>query len=198
MRDEVTNPEAAMRQLVASLYASIDGFAGDTDDSMWWVTDGFGPEQAEFGVEHAQGLDAMILGRVTYEIMASYWPSAPADDPFAAVMNEIPKLVFSSTLDEASISWSNTRLVRGDAVDQVDTLKEAAGGVIGIAGSISLLHALMEASLVDKVSLQVQPIVLGTHGKNPIFGGVRQTAMQLVGTTVLDARVVALEYQADT
>jgi dihydrofolate reductase len=187
-----------MRPLVASLYASIDGFAGDMDDSMWWVTDGFGPEQAEFGVGHAQGLDAMILGRVTYEIMANYWPAASADDPFAAVMNEMPKLVFSSTLDEASISWRNTRLVRGDASDQVKTLKEAAGGVIGIGGSISLLHALMKASLVDRFLLQVQPIVLGTRGKNPIFGGARQTAMKLTGTTVLDTRVVALEYHADS
>jgi dihydrofolate reductase len=183
-----------MGQLVSSLYISLDGYAGDTDDSMSWVTDIFGKEQVAYGVDHIRRLEMLVLGRVTYQIMAAYWPSAPSDDPFAELMNQIPKIVFSNTLAADDISWSNTQLVRGDAIGEARRLKEGSDGRIGIGGSISLLQSLMRADLVDRLHLQVQPVVLGARGKKAVFEGLEQTDLKLIETSVLDAQVVAVEY----
>jgi dihydrofolate reductase len=184
-----------MRQLVANLYFSLDGFTGDADQTMEWVTNDFGEETLAFGLESMAGLDVLVLGRVTYEIMAAYWPTASQADPFTAPMNSIPKIVFSRTLSEDDVTWSNTRLVHGDAVKEIPKLKEQHSGDIGISGSISLVQSLLKHGVIDRLRLQVHPVALGTAGRKPLFEGFNQTNLRLVGTNVLDARVVALDYE---
>jgi len=134
---------------------------------------------------------------VTYEIMAAYWPGARGD-PFADLMNGIPKIVFSRTLKDDDVSWSNTRIVKDDAVDEIRRIKNQQGGDIGIGGSINLLHSLIDARLIDRFRPQVHPVALGKTGKKPVFEGRDQTEMKLIDTTVLDSRVVVLEYQLET
>jgi dihydrofolate reductase len=163
-----------LRKLIASLFASVDGFASDApDEEMRWI----------------QSLDTLVLGRVTYETMAA------RDDGFAELMNGIQKVVFSNTLREEDITWANTRLAKCDLADEITSLKHQLGRDIGISGSVALVRALMKLGLIDRLRLQVHPVVLGPAGGKPIFDGYDETDLELVETRVLDGRVVVLDYR---
>lgn len=122
------------------------------------------------GAAAAEGMSrtgAQLFGRKTYEIMARYWPNAPADDPYAQHLNNAQKYVASNTLREEDVTWQHTTLLRGDVVGQIRAIKEGAGN-IGVLGSGNLVRTLAEHDLVDTYSLFVYPIVLGS-GKR-LFG----------------------------
>lgn len=186
-----------MRKVIATLFASVDGYASDApDEEMRWVTDEFGDEMAAFGLEEMDKLNTLVLGRVTYEIMAPHWPEAGDEEGgFAERMNSIDKVVFSKTLGEGDIAWSNTRLARGGVVEEIASLKQQAGGDIGLSGSVDLVRSLIRLGLVDLLRLQVHPVVLGPAGGKPIFDGYPTTDLDLVRSRVLDSRVVVLDYE---
>lgn len=186
-----------MRKLIASLFASVDGFASDApNEEMRWVTDGFGEETARFGLEQMRSLDTLVLGRVTYEIMAAARPSAREEEGgLAELMNGIPKVVFSDTLRDEDVTWQNTRLAKGGLADEITSLKHQLGKDIGLSGSVDLVRALMKLGLIDRLLLQVHPVVLGPAGGKPIFDGYDETRLELVETRVLDGRVVVLDYR---
>lgn len=166
-----------MRKLVVTEFLSLDGVyqaPGDPD------------EDREGGFEHggwqmpyvddvlmreaAAGMadtDAQLFGRKTYEIMASYWPHAPADDPYAKHLNNIQKYVASHTLQDAD--WRNTTVLDGDVPEQVRKLQEQPGKNITVLGSGNLVRTLAEHDLVDVYWLAVYPIVLGS-GKRLLEG----------------------------
>jgi dihydrofolate reductase len=115
------------------------------------------------GESAAKGMaetDAYLFGRKTYEKMASYWPNAPADDPFGRHLNSTRKYVASRTLE--TVDWDNSELVRGDVADEVAKLKEQPGGNIAVLGSGELVQTLIEHDLIDEYYLVVFPIVLGS------------------------------------
>jgi dihydrofolate reductase len=186
-----------MRKVIASLFASVDGFAADTPNAdMRWVNEGMGMETIGFGLEQMRALDTLVLGRVTYETMAAYWPSAGEEEgEFAGLMNNIPKVVFSRTLREEDVTWENTRLAKGDLVEEITSLKHQLGNDIGLSGSVELVRALVKRGLIDRLRLQVHPVILGTTGGKPIFDDYDKTDLTLVETTVLDSRVVVLDYK---
>jgi len=101
-----------------------------------------------------------LFGRRTYEIMAAYWPSQPDSDPFAAVLNGLPKYVASRTLSEP-LEWKGSALLQGDVPAAVAELKEQPGGDLVVLGSGELVRTLMEHDLVDEFRLMIDPIVLG-------------------------------------
>jgi dihydrofolate reductase len=137
----------------------------------------------------------MLLGRLTYEIFAGYWPTATvADDPMADRMNQIPKLVFSKTLS-APLEWETATLAEGDLAEEVAALKAKPGGEIGVAGSISIGQQPARAGLLDGYRLLIHPVVLGSAGYMAVFSCFDQTGLRLVHSEVLDARVVAVEYE---
>jgi dihydrofolate reductase len=185
-----------MGKVVASLFASLDGYASDApDEQMEWVTERFGEEMMRAGLEQVKGTDTLLFGRVTYEIMSSYWPTASEDDPFTEVMNSARKVVFSKALTDEDVTWRNSRLAKRDLADEVAELKRATDGDIGTAGSVELVKSLVRLGLLDRLQLQIFPVVLGSAGGRPIFDGWDQTNLELVGSTVLDSRVVVLDYE---
>lgn len=182
---------------MATLYASVDGYASDLpDERMRWVTDQIGDDVSAFGLTQLRAADTLLLGRVTYEAYARYWPLAADDDPeFAALMNDIAKVVVSRTLRDEDVTWRNTRVARGDLAEEVSALKRAPGRDIAVAGSVELVASLVARGLLDRLQLEMLPVVLGASGGRAIFDGYDRTSLRLVDTTVLDNRVVVLDYQ---
>ena len=161
-----------MRKLAVFNQITLDGyFTGPNGDLSWAKADSDDPEFQEFVQGNAQGAGTLVFGRVTYEMMASYWPSPMAltQDPVVAEgMNRAPKIVFSRRLTKAS--WSNTTLVKGDLVAEVKKLKAASGEDMAILGSGSIIAQLAPHGLIDEYQILVSPIVLG--GGRTMFEGV--------------------------
>lgn len=156
-----------------------------------------GPETLQLGLDAIRDSDLMVLGRVTYQMFAAYWPTASPEleGDFADLMNRTPKMVFSRTLSEP-LAWQNTTLNSGDVAAEIPRLKRQPGKDIGVWGSVALLRSLLKLGLLDHLRLQVYPVVLGTTGTKPIFEGLDRTTLKLVNSKVLDGQVVLLAYQA--
>ena len=163
-----------MRKLAVFNHVSLDGYFVDMNGSMSWAKSGTkDAEWNAFVAENAKGDGPLLFGRVTYELMASFWPTPMADqhDPVVAErMNKLPKVVFSRTLDKAS--WSNTRLVKGDMVAEIRKMKKEPGEDMVILGSGSIVSQLAQEGLIDAYQVVVNPIVLG-KGRT-MFDGVKE------------------------
>jgi dihydrofolate reductase len=185
-----------VRQVVATLFASLDGYASDAPDGdMRWINDGFGEDMAAAGLRGLREVDTLLFGRVTYQMMAGYWPAAgPEGGDFAGIMNGIAKVVFSTTLRDEDVTWSNARLAKRDLEAEVRDLKAQGGRDIGVAGSVELVRGLITLGLLDRLRLLVHPVILGDSGGTPIFGRGAAVDLALAETAVLDGRVVRLEY----
>jgi dihydrofolate reductase len=109
-------------------------------------------------------------------------------------MRELPKIVFSSTLQEPLV-WKNTRVISGTLADQIKALKQQPGEPLRTIGSLSLVKSLMELELVDRLRLMVFPLVLGSAGREPMFDSYSHTSLDLIQARVLDSRLVLLEYR---
>jgi dihydrofolate reductase len=187
-----------MRKTIATLFSSVDGFATGRDpEDMGWAVDYQGPETLQFGLDALRDSDLMVLGRITYELFAAYWPTASpeVEGDFVALMNDIPKVVFSRTLKEP-LSWESATLNRGEVAAELPRLTQQPGRDIGIWGSVALVQSLLKLGLLDRLRLQVYPVVLGTTGTQPIFAGFDRTTLRLVDSRMLDGQVVMLDYQA--
>jgi dihydrofolate reductase len=163
-----------MRKLVVFNHVSLDGYFVDVNGGMSWAkSDHKDAEWNAFVAENASGEGPLLFGRVTYELMASYWPTPIADqhDPVVAErMNSLPKVVFSRTLDKAS--WNNTKLVKGDMVAEVRRMKKEPGEGMVILGSGSVVSQLAPEGLIDEYQVVVNPVVLG-KGRT-MFDGVKE------------------------
>jgi dihydrofolate reductase len=187
-----------MRQVVATLFSSVDGFATGRDPhDMGWAVAYQGPETQRLGLDAIRDSDLLVLGRVTYEMFAAYWPTASpeVEGDFVELMRSTPKLVFSRTLAEP-LTWEGASVNRGDVAIEIPRLKQGPGKDIGIFGSVALVRSLLRLGLLDRLHLQVYPVVLGTTGTRPIFEGLDRTTLRLMSSRVLDGQVVLLDYQA--
>jgi dihydrofolate reductase len=185
-----------MREVVATLFSSVDGYATGRDpEDMDWAVNYQGPETLRLGLDAIRGSDLMVLGRVTYEIFAAYWPTASpeVEGDFAELMNRTPKMVFSRAL-KVPLAWQHTTLNRGDVAAEIPELKQQPGKDIGIWGSVALVRSLLQQGLLDRLQLQAYPVALGTTGTKPVFGGFDRTTLELVDSRVLDGQVVLLDY----
>jgi len=193
-----------MRKLVVVEFLSLDGV---------YQAPGAPDEDTEGGFEHGgwqmpyfdevlgaaadDGIaetDAHLFGRKTYEIMAAYWPNAPADDPFTEHLNSVRKYVASRTLTE--VTWQNTTLLRGDVAEEVARLKEQPGKSITVLGSGNLVQTLAEHDLIDEYSLSVFPIVLG-GGKKLFPEDGRLRRLRLVDSKVTGTGGPMLTYRPE-
>ena len=163
-----------MRKLMAFNHVTMDGyFVSATGDMNWARQGNEDPEFSAFVAENAKGGGALVFGRKTYEMMASFWPTPMADkhDPVVAKqMNALPKVVFSRTLEKAS--WNNTRLMKGDLVAEARKLKEETGPGLCILGSGSVIAQLAAAGLIDEYQMVIDPVALG-KGRS-MFEGIPQ------------------------
>jgi dihydrofolate reductase len=141
--------------------------------------------------EQAKDMDALLLGRKTFDIFADYWPTAPDEMPFTALLNRVPKYVASRTLTEP-LRWADSSVVGEPLVEQVGELKHRHDAV-HVIGSLHLLQSLVSARLVDRLNLWLHPVVLGT-GKRVFAEGTVPSAAQLVHSVTYPSGSIQLEY----
>ncbi len=180
-----------MRKLIMFNMATLDGFfAGPGGEIDWHHVDG---EFNDFAVAQLETAGGLLFGRITYELMASYWPTETAikDDPVVAdKMNGLAKYVCSRTLTTAG--WANTTLLKGNAVQEITKLKGQSGRDLFLFGSADLASHLVD--LIDEYRVMVNPVVLGS-GK-PLFKGVKERLnLHLASTKVFRSGNVLLFYQ---
>jgi dihydrofolate reductase len=160
-----------MGRIVVTEFVSLDGViedpggAEDFRHGGWSFEVSRGEAGDAFKTEELMAADAQLLGRVTYAAFAAAWPDRTGE--FADKFNAMPKYVVSSTLDKAA--WNNSTVLSGDLAREVEALKRRYDGDILVAGSGTLVRALLERDLVDELRLMVYPVVLGS-GKR-LFGG---------------------------
>jgi dihydrofolate reductase len=179
-----------MSELTADLFCSLDGFAAGVDQGPFF---GYGgPELDGWIRDHLDQPQVIVMGRVTFEALAGM--SATATDPGSVRMTELPKVVVSGTLTEP-LAWPNTRVLREDLAGGIRALKQQSAVALRTIGSLTLVRSLLELGLVDVLRLAVFPLVLGEAGREPAFAGYQPAGLELAGTTVLDSRIVVLEYR---
>jgi dihydrofolate reductase len=183
-----------VRKLIVFNQVSLDGYFVDAGGDMSWAHND-DPEWNAFASENASGGGELVFGRITYEMMASFWPTPQAMQRMPAVakgMNESPKIVFSRTLDEAS--WNNTRLIKGDIAARMRKLKEETGPGMAILGSGSIVSQLAQAGLIDEYQIVTNPIVLG--GGRTMFEGVKEKLhLKLIDSRTFKNGNVLLRYE---
>jgi dihydrofolate reductase len=184
-----------MRKVFLFNMVTLDGFfEGPNQDLSWHNVD---EEFNEFAIRQLNEVDTLLFGRVTYQGMASYWPTefAISDDPVVAgLMNSLPKIVFSKTLDTAE--WNNSRLVKEDVAEEVSQLKQQPGKDIAIFGSSDLAVTLAEHGLIDEYRIIVNPVFLG--GGKPLLKGIQdRLKLKLIRTRIFDSGNVLLYYEPD-
>jgi dihydrofolate reductase len=182
-----------VRTLASFIITSLDGFyEGPNGELDWSIVD---DEFNEFAVRQLDEADALGFGRATYDHMAAYWPTdqAQANDPaITSRMNTKPKLVFSTALEHAA--WSNTTIVAGEAVEQIDTVKLARGGELLMLGSAHLTACLLTAGVLDELRIMVCPIALG-QGR-PLFEDLKDRVnLTLAHVRQFDSGRVLLTYR---
>jgi dihydrofolate reductase len=153
-----------MRKVYAGLFSSIDGVVERPNE--WQPA--FDEEMGAALSRMLDGQDAVLLGRVTFTEWAGYWPTS-TDEPFASWINGTQKYVASATLDTVD-QWPNSTLIKGPVTDFVAELREQDGGTIGVGGSPSLVRSLIEAGLLDELTLMISPVVAG-GGRARLFPG---------------------------
>ena len=145
-----------MGRVTLQMGMSVDGYVASDREHPGVAV----PEDAElvgWKIDRLAKAGAHLMGRTTYQEMAAYWPSSTA--PYAALMNDIPKIVFSGTLSEAS--WPTTRIARGDLAAEIAALKEEPGGDLIAHGGASFAAALAARGLIDEYCLVIQPVAVG-------------------------------------
>jgi dihydrofolate reductase len=182
-----------VRKVISFMVVTLDGYYEGPNGEFDWpnVDDEFN----EFAISQLRDIDTLLFGRVTYEGMASYWPTPEAvegDPAVAGMMNDVPKVVFSATLGAAD--WQNTTLVTGNAADAVAELKQQPGKHLALFGSPHLTVSLLEQGLVDELRVMVHPILLGA-GKSLFTGLNERVPVELVTTTVFSSGNVLLCYR---
>ncbi len=183
-----------MRTLFSFQMMSVDGFfEGPERELDWHLVD---KDFHEFADRQLSTVDCLLFGRVTYEMMAGFWPNAVESDPvIAARMNGLQKLVFSRTLP--TLDWKNSRLLKGEIAEEVSTLKKQPGKDIALLGSAAILSALMTANLIDEHRLMIAPVVLGSG--NSLFRGMeRRHPLKLLRTETFKSGNVLLVYAPTT
>lgn len=186
-----SNGEAG--HLVVFNNSSANGFfEGPDRDISWHNVD---DEYDEFAVELLDASAVLVFGRITYELMASYWPTVGETDPVATRMNSMAKVVVSTTLESAD--WNNTRLVSGEVVEEIGELKRTAGMDVTVLGSSTLAVSLLAAGLVDEVRVMVNPVLLGDG--TPMFAGLPdRITMAHRSTRTFESGNVLLTYEPGT
>ena len=160
-----------MRKLLSFMVVTLDGYVAGPNGEFDWpnVDDEFN----DFAIRQLDEIDTLLFGRLGYENMAAYWPTPEArrDDPLVARrMNDVAKIVFSTTLEKAD--WENTTLIREDAPATVMELKRRPGQAVAIFGSPDLTVSLLGARLVDEIRVMVHPILLG--GGRSLFDALHE------------------------
>ena len=179
-----------MRRLVAVEMVSLDGVMGAPDAWAFPYND---QEIEEVNAAGMAASDALLLGRVTYEAFAAFWPDQPGGTPLVDYINSVPKYVVSTTL-EGPLGWNNSYLIGDDVAEGVAALKRRDGRDITIVGSDTLARSMLRENLLDELRLMVYPVVVG-GGKRLFEGEGSPIGLELVRSRTFGNGVVALDYR---
>ena len=177
-----------MRKIIVSEFVSLDGVM---EAPHKWHFQFWHDEMGQYKLDELFASDALLLGRVTYQGFASAWPSMTDEAGFADRMNNLPKYVVSTTLEE--VEWTNSHLIKENVVEELAKLKEQPGQDVLIGGSADLVNSLMPHGLIDEYRLMVHPIVVGS-GKRLFKDGVNTTILKLSDTKAFPSGVIVLTY----
>ena len=183
--------EVSMRRVVALELVSVDGVMESPEE---WAFPYSNDEMEEANASGMAASDAMLLGRVTYEGLAAFWPNQPGGMPMVDYINSVPKFVVSATLKEP-LGWNNSTLIKGDVAEEITELKRQPGKDITIIGSGALVRSMLRDGLLDELRLMVHPVVLG-GGKRLFEDGGDRKALELVDSRKFATGVVYLAYRA--
>jgi len=186
-----------MRKVIVSEYVTLDGVmedpgGGEGTKHSGWSFQFWSEEAAKFKFDELFASDALLLGRVTYQGFAKVWPSMTDEHGFADRMNSLPKFVVSTTLEK--LEWNNSRLIKGNIAEEVSKLKQQPGQDILVAGSVELVHTLMQHDLIDEYRIMVHPVVVGS-GKRLFKDETDMRVLKLVDTKTFSSGIVVLSYQ---
>jgi dihydrofolate reductase len=191
-----TKLRSKMRNLVAFMHVSLDGFVANRRGEMDWIT--IDDEIFHDAIMLADNADTALFGRVTYQMMESYWPTVLSNDSstrlelqHAKWMEDVAKIVVSSTMDKAD--WNNTRLIKENISREILNLKQRPGKDILIFGSPRLTHSLMQWDLVNEYRININPVILG--GGMPMFNIHNRINLNLIKTKTFRSGVVGLHYK---
>lgn len=185
-----------MRKLLVFNLVTLDGyFEGLNRDISWHNVDA---EFNEYAIDMLNSADALLFGRVTYDLMAGFWPTPDAikNDPIVAgKMNSLSKIVFSKTLKKAD--WNNTRLVKENIEEEIKKMKNQPGKDMALLGSGTIMSEFAQRGLIDEYRIMVNPIILGQG--TPLFKGIKERInLKLVRTRTFRNGNVLLYYQPGT
>ncbi|SEI53786.1 Dihydrofolate reductase [Dyadobacter sp. SG02] len=185
-----------MRKLVLFAHMSLDGFAGDVNGGLNFLT--YDGELQNYAAELVKTVGAPVYGKTTYQLMAGYWPTVlnnPGEDKHslehAQWVQDIPKVVFSTTLDSAD--WNNTTLIKDNVVEEVNKLKQQPGKDLVIFGSPGLAKSFMKLGLIDEYKLTVHPIILG-NGISLFDTSINTSKLKLLDAKTLNSGVITAHY----
>ena len=179
-----------MGNVIAAELVSVDDMM---ESPEVWTFSYSNDEMNEANASGMAASDALLLGRVTYEGLAAFWPNQPVGDPMVDYINSVPKHVLSTTLKEP-LEWQNSTLIKGNVAEEVAKLKRQPGKDIGIVGSATLVRSLLRDGLLDELTLMVHPIVVG-RGKHLFDDGGDRKALELVDSKTFGTGVLYLTYQ---
>lgn len=179
-----------MPELMIDFITSLDGYAAAEGWPGWWGLEG--PEYLAWLDEQPERNHTVLMGATTYRLM-SEMAAANADDPTFTAMDQMSKVVFSSTL-QSPLSWTNTQLVSHDAVDAVREMKQTGTTPMRTLGSLALCRSLLTAGLVDRFRVVVFPVVTGSTGRERIYDGYPDVALEMIASRTFDDRLQLLEY----
>lgn len=183
-----------MRKIIVSEFVTLDGVmeapGGEPGHPhSGWVIEFMSPEELKYKLDEVVEAEGLLIGRVTYESFAQAWPNRTGE--FAKKMNAMPKHIVSTKLRDPV--WNNSKVINGDIAGAVTRLKNQAGGPILVAGSRTLVQALMEHNLVDEYRLMIFPVVVGS-GRRLFPETRRKTVLRLADTRRFNSGVVVQTY----
>ena len=177
-----------MAELVIDFITSLDGYGAGDDWPGWWGLEG--PEYLAWLGEAPEGDYTILMGANTYRLMSGF---AADGEPGTDALADMPKIVFSNTLREP-LSWPNTQLVSGDAVEAVRKMKGDGSTSFRTMGSLTLCRALLNAGLVDRFRVVVFPVITGSTGQERIYDGYPDVALDMIDSRTFDGRIQLVEY----
>jgi dihydrofolate reductase len=184
-----------MKKLTVFNFITLNGFYKDSDNGIGWHNhDRDGDDHA---ADAMRTKSTLLFGRITYDMMASFWPTPMAMEQMPDVakgMNKASKIVLSRTLKKADIGWSNTKVINGNLVDAVKKLKKESSHDLTILGSGSIVTQLADAKLIDGYQIMIDPLALGSG--TPIFQNMKgELELKLIKSKVFKSGVVMLDYE---
>ena len=188
-----------MPELLIDFITTLDGYASGEGWPGFWGLEG--PEYLAWLGEQPEV--TYVMGANTYRLMSGFaageMPAGTDEftaDEQASVdgLTRAPKVVFSASLEEP-LTWANTTLVRGDAVQAVRAMKAEGSGILSTLGSISLCRSLLKAGLVDRFRVVVFPVITGATGAERIYDGYPDVALEMLGSRTFDGRIQLVEYR---